>query len=184
MSCERRNFLRASTAGLAGMVFNWENAFAQEKFAGQDAQRQDYSRVPTQAQHPGLAEFKGGSGSLLLHLKLRAGILDVQVENFAHGEDKAFIMDGTIEHSNPPANTPKRVRLYRSYFSVHEGNQVFARLGDHHAWTSLLLSRTDDTNLESLTVWHDSGHPESFLIYKDKFQDDPHNDRQYVKDWK
>lgn len=179
MNFERRGFLRVGVAGLAGTVLNLESALAQ-------VQPQDQSKV--QPQHkpegeqkfPG-AEFRGGSGSLSLRLELSSGKLNVEIDNFNRGLDKAFIMDGSFEPANQTPDKPKvRNRLYRSYFCADDANQVFARLGDGHAWTSLLVSRTGDSNIYSLTVWDNGQLPESFSLDKSKFGSDPQNPQNYI----
>jgi hypothetical protein len=161
MNFERRNFLRVSTAGLAGTVFNLESALAQEvqrpeKSPGPDAQHQDTSRKR--------AEFRSGSGSLSLYLKLNSGTLDVHADNFNRGRDAGAILAGTFTPSKGDA-----VALYRSYFCVDGARQVFCRLGDDDHWTSLVLATTADADVYSLTLWQDAGLPEMFRFSKKAF---------------
>lgn len=152
MKFERRDFFRLGAAGLAGSAFSWESAFGQDKDRDQDAKS------------GAIAELRGGSGTLYLELKLRSGTLKLQVEEFRSGKDHAAVARGTFARAGGA-----RIKLYRSFFCVDDARQVFARLGDDDHWTSLLLARTDDANVESLTVWNDAKPSESFRIDKKKF---------------
>lgn len=161
MNFDRRDFLRTGTAGLAGGLLGLESTFGQE--TPNDEHKDEHAKSDT------VVEFRGGTGSLHLVLKLEKiktpGTLDLYLDNFDLGRDRTLVASGTFEPVGRSA-----VRLYRSYFCVDDANQVFARLGDDHHWTSVMLSRTDDSKIESLTVWNDTTAPASFRIDKDKFK--------------
>jgi hypothetical protein len=151
MSFERRDFLRLGAAGFAGSLLVAESAFSQ----GKDDEDRKSSAT---------AELRSGSGSLSVDLRLRSGTLELQYEEFSHGKDRALIAHGSFApHSG------SKIKIYRSYFSANGAQQVFARLGDGDHWTSLMLARTEDANVESLTVWNDDKAPGSFRIDKNKF---------------
>ena len=153
MNFERRDFLRLGTAGFAGTMLSLEPVFGQEK----DADDKD-------GKSSAIAELRGGSGSLHLQLKLRAGTLEMQYEEFSQGKDHAMVAHGTFA-----PHGGSKTKVYRSYFSANNDQQVFARFGDGDDWTSIVLASTGDANVESLTVWNDRKAPESFRIDKQKF---------------
>ena len=153
MNFERRDFLRLGTAGFAGTMLSLEPVFGQEKDAGDK-----------DGKSSAIAELRGGSGSLHLQLKLRAGTLEMQYEEFSQGKDHAMVAHGTFA-----PHGGSKTKVYRSYFSANNDQQVFARFGDGDDWTSIVLASTGDANVESLTVWNDRKAPESFRIDKQKF---------------
>ena len=188
MNFERRDFLRVTSAGLAGGIFNFPNALAQvnqgdqsptQPPAGQKTTNSSQETSPYESRYPGGVHFNGGSGSLVLHLKFKTGSLDVHVENFSRGDDKLFIMDGTFE---PADKSKKPTRVYRSYFGAGDGNEIFARLGDGHEWTTLVMAPSERDGVESLTVWNTAQPVQTFHIDRHKFNDDPHNPDGYVID--
>lgn len=165
MNFERRDFLRMGAAGIAGGVFASQSGLAQNY----DEQNE---RTGT------IAEFRGGTGSLHLKLKLDKakppGTLDLQLDNFRrgadykHGGEKSLVMRGFFQPSLPNA---KPISLHRSYFSADDA-QIFVRLGDDHHWTSLVFSPTDDPNVVFVTVWNDNSPPDTFRVNKKKFNDE------------
>lgn len=163
MKIERRNFFRIGAAGMTGTLVGLQSAFSQEASKPTDVDKQQNPASGT------VAEFKGGTGSLHLVLSFDRGTprrtLDVQVENFNRGRDKSMIMDGTFRSKERTA------KVYRSYFCVDNANQVFARLGDEHNWTSVVLSNSEDPNIESLTIWNDAKGPQAFRIDKKRFRE-------------
>ncbi len=161
MNFERRGFLRATTAGLAGTIFNLEHAFSQEvqpqaKAPANKPSHQTGSRRPI--------EFVGGTGSLRLDLKLKSGTLEVDADNYSRGFDAGAFATGTF---TPSGGSP--ARIYRSYFCVNSAKQVFCRLGDDDHWTSLVFAATDDRDIYSLALWQDDGSPEIFRLSKKAF---------------
>ena len=153
MNFKRRDFLRMGTAGVAGGLVSSELVFGQ----GTDKDEKKPERP---------AELKSGTGSLHLFLKLKAGLLDMVFDDASFGKDHALVARGTFRKSNGDTIT-----LYRSLFSVESSQQVFACIGDDAHRTSVLLARTEDSNIESLTVWNDEEAPRSYRIDKQKFLD-------------
>ena len=153
MNFKRRDFLRMGTAGIAGTVLAGGPALAQEK------EKEKHGNPDTNA------EFKGGSGSLDLTLKLKPGTFDLRLDNFSRGTEKVVIMDGTFQAPNAP-----KVSLHRSYFCAEGGDEIFARLGDDGQWTSLLWSPSDKKGVASLTVWNGMARPKTFGIETSKIR--------------
>jgi len=164
MNFERRDFLRAGAAGLAGAMFGLESAYGQST---------DKSGPVTS---DSTIEFGSGTGSLHIELKFNEkaktpGTLDLRLDNFRRGSfkpgfEKSLIMSGSFQ---PVAANHPATKLYRSYFSV-DGLQVFARLVDDNHSTTLAFSPTSDQNILFLTVWNDSKPPETFRVDKNKFR--------------
>ncbi|HET9741744.1 MAG TPA: hypothetical protein VFQ00_03245 [Terriglobales bacterium] len=150
MNFDRRDFFRVGAAGLAGGALEIGTLFAQERKGGGKSDT--------------TAEFRGGTSSLALDLKLPPGTLQLQLEDFEHGRDKTLEMTGSFQ-----SMSGTKTALYRSYFCVDDATQVFARLGDDRHWTTLVTSHTDKPQIESLTVWNDTRSPESFHIDTNKF---------------
>ena len=160
MNFERRNFLRIGAAGMAASLFGFESASGQATQTGKTS-------AP-------VAELTNGSGSLHFVVKLSSGVLDMRYNEASWGNDHAFIARGTFAK-----NSGGTTKLYRSYFSVEDAEQVFARAGDDDHWTTVALSRSDEededkkkNNVEFVTVWNDYKVPQSFRINKLKFFED------------
>jgi len=160
MNFERRDFLRVTTAGVAGTLISLQSGFTQDapqpKVPGGATSNQNVSQRR--------AQFKGGSGSLQLDLKLSTGTLHVQADNYSRGRDAGAFASGTFKTSQGDD-----IGIYRSYFCVDGAKQVFCRLGDSDHWTSLVLAITDDPDILSLTLWQDGGAPDGFRISKKAF---------------
>lgn len=177
MNFERRDFLRAGAAGLAGAMLGVESAYSQST---------DKSGVVTP---DSIIEFGSGTGSLHIELKFTEkakapGTLDLRLDNFRRGSfkpgfEKSLIMSGSFQ---PAATSQPATKLYRSYFSVDE-IQVFARLADDNHSTTLVFSPTNDNdqNIVFLTVWNDLNPPETFRVDKNKFKNER---QQYSSDQK
>jgi len=150
MTFERRNFLRAGTAGLAAGMLNPQLMFVQAS----DAAASD--------------EFLGGTGSLRLEGKLKGGILKLEAHDFLEGKDRALITHAKFISTNLSTN------LYGAMFSYSYDSSVFALLRDDAHSTMLVLSDTDDAKIGRLVVWNDLDTPDSFRVDKSKavFADD------------
>ena len=172
MNFERRDFLRAGAVGLAGAMFSVESAYGQ---SGHKSEGEKGDSI----------EFRGGSGSLKVELKLdnprSPGVLELQLDNFRRGSfsagfEKSLIMNGSFR---PNSGQPKR--LHRSYFSIDDA-QVFARLVDDHHSTNLMFTPTADPNIYFLTVWNDTKLPETFRIDETRFRSRDQKPQEYILD--
>lgn len=142
MTLERRDFIEMGTAGLAASLM---------------------TATLTRAQAPPAArgELKGGTGSVHLEGRLKAGVLTMEARDFTEGKDRALIVEGHISS----------VDLYCAMFSYNHDRAVFAMLRDHGHSTTLVLSDSDEPKLGRVVVWNDTAAPESFRIDKEKFMD-------------
>ena len=172
MNFERRDFLCFGAAGLAGAIFSAESAY------GQSAHKRESESADS-------IEFRGGSGSLQVELKLdnprSPGTLELQLDNFRRGSfksgfEKVLIMNGSFR-----ATGGQTKRLHRSYFSIDEV-QVFARLVDDRHSTSLMFTPTAEPNIDFLTVWNDTKPPETFRIDETKFKSREQKPEDYILD--
>ena len=138
MTLERRDFIKNTATGLAfGFV---KPAMAYEQSSG---------------------EFEGGTGSLRLEGKLKAGLLKMEAQDFIDGKDRTLIIQATLES----------VKLYCAMFSSYSDRTVFALLRDHDHSTTIVVSETEDPKIGRLVVWNDVGVPDSFRVDKVKFMD-------------
>src|SRR6266436_4245700 len=138
MTFERRDFIKTTATGLAFGLVKPGMAYAQSS-----------------------GEFEGGTGSLRLEGRLKAGVLKLEAQDFVEGKDRALIIQATLDS----------VKLYCALFSNYSDRTVFALLRDHDHSTTLVLSDTDDPKIGRLVVWNDVEVPESFRVDKDKFMD-------------
>src|SRR5258708_29490457 len=130
MTIVRRDFVKIGAAGMAAAFLPSPIAFGQDAGA---AKKPDTT----------VSEFRGGSGSLYLEGRIAGGLLKLRVDDFiqAHhpGDDRALVAQGTFEAGNA-----KPVRLYRSYFCCNDGQEVFLRLEDDDASSTLVFSGAED----------------------------------------
>jgi len=138
MTLERRDFIKTTATGLAfGLV------------------------KPGMANAQTSGEFEGGTGSLRLEGRLKAGMLKLKAQDFIEDKDRALIIQAKLDP----------VKLYGAMFSYDHDRTVFALLRDNDHSTTLVLSDTDDAKIGRLVVWNDLEVPESFRVDKDKFMD-------------
>jgi hypothetical protein len=147
MTLERRDFIKTTTTGLALGLVGPGMAYAH-----------------TSAGATG-GEFGGGTGSLRLEGRLKAGVLKLEAQDFIEGKDRALIIQATLE------SIKDSFKLYGAMFSYDHDRTVFALLRDNDHSTTLVLSDTDDPKIGRLVVWNDVEVPESFRVDKDKFMD-------------
>jgi hypothetical protein len=156
MSIVRRDFVKLGVGGMAAAFLPSSVTFAQE--------------TSEKKSGTAFAELRGGNGSLYLEGRIAGGLLKLRIEDFiqAHhpGDDRTLVAQGTFE-----SNTGKSVRLYRSYFCCNDGRQVFLRLEDDDASSTLVFSDTEDNNLQYLTAWSDRSAPQQFKIDIKKYFD-------------
>jgi len=138
MTFERRDFIKTTATGLAFGLVKPGMAYAQSS-----------------------GEFEGGTGSLRLEGRLKAGVLKLEAQDFVEGKDRALIIQATLDS----------VKLYCALFSNYSDRTVFALLRDHDHSTTLVLSETDDPKIGRLVVWNDQEVPDNFSVDKDKFMD-------------
>ncbi len=143
MTLERRDFIKTTTTGLAFGLVNPGMAYAQTSAGAASG------------------EFEGGTGSLRLEGRLKAGVLKLEGQEFIEGKDRALIIQGRLNS----------LKLYCAMFSYNRDRTVFALLRDNDHSTTLVLSDTDEPKIGRLVVWNDMEVPESFRVDKDKFMD-------------
>jgi hypothetical protein len=143
MMFERRNFLKTGTAGLAAGLMIPVSALAQSSAAASSG------------------ELEGGTGSVRLRGRLKAGELELEVRDFVEGKDRALVARGKFNSIN----------LYSAMFSYNHDRTVFALLRDEDHSTTLVLSDTEDPKIGRLSVWNDAGAPETFRVVKEKVFD-------------
>jgi len=142
MTLERRDFLKTTTSGLAFGLVKAGMTYAQTS-------------------GPASGEFEGGTGSLRLEGRLKAGVLKLEAQDFIEDNDRALIIQAKLD----------AVKLYGAMFSYDRDRTVFALLRDNDHSTTLVLSDTDDPKIGRLVVWNDTEVPENFRVDKDKFMD-------------
>jgi len=143
MTFERRDFIKTTATGLAFGLVKPGMAYAQSS-AGATS-----------------GEFEGGTGSLRLEGRLKAGVLKLEAQDFIEGNDRAVIVQATLDS----------VKLYCAMFSYYDDRTVFALFRDHDHSTTVVLSDTDDPKIGRLVVWNDVEVPDSFRVDKVKFMD-------------
>ncbi|HXN22435.1 MAG TPA: hypothetical protein VOA41_06805 [Candidatus Dormibacteraeota bacterium] len=143
MSFERRDFITIGASSLFGSLFHARPGFAQA----------------SQGSASGGGQLRGGSGSLYLEGRLRAGTLKLEAQDFVEGADRAVIIHATLNSA----------KLYQAMFSQDHGRAVFAQVREDEHRTTLVLSDTDAPKIARLTVWHDREAPESFRIDIERF---------------
>jgi hypothetical protein len=143
MIFERRDFIEMGTAGLAVSLMTGRLARAQASAA------------------PSSGELKGGTSSVQLEGRLKAGTLKIEARDFTDGNDRALIIQGEISS----------VDLYSAMFSYNHDRTVFALLRDHGHSTTLVLSGSDEPKIGRVVVWNDTAGPEIFRVDKEKFMD-------------
>ena len=143
MTFERRNFIKTGTAGLAVGLVNPGLVRAQTSPATSSG------------------EFEGGTGSVHLEGRLKAGVLKLEAHDFIDDRDRSLIIHGELNS----------VKLYCAMFSYNHDRTAFAILRDHDHSTTLVLSDTDDAKIGRLVVWNDAAAPQTFQIDKEKFMD-------------
>lgn len=143
MTFERRDFIKAGTAGLAAGFMKPGLARAQSSGAASSG------------------ELEGGTSAVHLEGRLKSGVLKVEARDFVEDKDRSLIINGELNS----------VKLYCAMFSYNHDGTVFAILRDHDHATTLVISDTDDPKTGRLVVWNDAAAPETFRIDKDKFMD-------------
>jgi hypothetical protein len=141
MTFERRDFLKIGSAGLAAGLVNSGLRAAQ-------------AAVPAAK-----GELEGGTGSLRLEGRLKSGLLQIEMQNFVQGLDKAVIGNGRFNSR----------KFHNAMFSYNYDRAVFVILADENHSTTLVLSDSDVPEIGRVTVWHDSGAPQSFRVKKGDF---------------
>jgi hypothetical protein len=143
MTFERRNFIKATTTGLAFGLVKPGMAYVRSSAGAASG------------------EFEGGTGSLRLEGRLKAGVLKLEAQDFIEGKDRALIIQARLDS----------LKMYCAMFSYDHDRTVFALVRDNDHSTTLVLSNTDDLKIGRLVVWNDVEVPESFRVDKDKFMD-------------
>ncbi len=143
MTFERRDFIKTTTTGLAFGLVKPGMAYVQTSAVAASG------------------EFEGGTGSLRLEGRLKAGVLKLEAQDFIEGKDRALIIQAGLDS----------LKLYCAMFSYDHDRTVFALVSDNNHSTTLVLSDTDDPKIGRLVVWNDLEVPESFRVDKDKFMD-------------
>jgi hypothetical protein len=143
MTLERRDFIKTTTAGLAFGLVKPGMACAQTSAVAASG------------------EFEGGTGSLHLEGRLKAGVLKLEAQDFIEGKDRALIIQARLDS----------FKLYNAMFSYDYDRTVFVLLRDNDHSTTLVLSDTDDPKIGRLVVWNDQEVPDNFSVDKDKFMD-------------
>jgi hypothetical protein len=143
MTFERRDFLKIGSAGLAAGLVN----------SGLSA---------GQAAAPAVkGTLESGTGSLHLEGRLKSGLLQIEMQDFSQGPDRMVIGNGRLNSR----------KFYNAMFNHHYDRTVFVILADENHSTTLVLSNSDVAEIGRLTVWHDSGAPQSFRIKKLAFME-------------
>jgi hypothetical protein len=143
MRFERRDFIKTTTAGLAFGLVKPGMAYMQNPAGAASG------------------EFEGGTGSLRLEGRLKAGVLKLEAQDFIEDKDRALIIQASLDSH----------KLYNAMFSYNRDRTVFALLRDNDHSTTLVLSDTDDPKIGRLVVWNEMEVPDSFRVDKDKFMD-------------
>jgi hypothetical protein len=143
MRFERRDFLKTTTTGLAFGLVKPGMAYMQNSAGAASG------------------EFEGGTGSLRLEGRLKAGVLKLEAQDFIEDKDRALIIQASLDSH----------KLYNAMFSYDHDRTVFALLRDNDHSTTLVLGDTDDPKIGRLVVWNDVEVPDSFRVDKDKFMD-------------
>ena len=141
MTFERRDFLKIGSAGLAGGLVS----------SGLRA---------GQAASPAVkGELESGTGSLRLEGRLKSGLLQIEMQDFVQGFVKTVIGNGRFNSR----------KFYNAVFSYNHDRTVFVILADENHSTTLVLSDSDVPEIGRVTIWQDSGAPQSFRIKKGDF---------------
>jgi len=136
MKFERRDFLRTATSGLAFGLASCGQALAQNS----------------------TGELRGGSGSLSLEGRLKAGILRMELQDFIDRADRAAVVRGTLGTT----------RLYSAMFNYEKDSTIFALFHDNDHSTTIILSNLDDPQIGRLVIWNDRDTPQISSIDKAK----------------
>ena len=140
MTCERRDFLRIGSAGLAAGLVN--------------------PGLPQAHASPAAsAELESGTGSLRLEGRLKSGTINLETQDFVQGLDRTVIIHGTLNSR----------KFYSAMFSHHHDRTVFAVLSDEDHSTNLVFSDSDVAEIGRLIIWHDAAVAETFRIKKVEF---------------
>jgi hypothetical protein len=141
MTFERRDFLKIGSAGLAAGLVN----------SGLRA---------AQAATPAVkGELESGTGSLRLEGHLKSGLLQIEMQDFVQGLDRTVIGNGRFNSR----------KFHNAVFSYNRDHTVFVILADENHSTTLVLSDSDVPEIGRVTIWHDSGAPQSFRVKKGNF---------------
>jgi hypothetical protein len=141
MTFERRDFLKIGSAGLAAGLVN----------SGLRA---------AQAAAPAVkGELESGTGSLHLEGHLKSGLIQIEMQDFVQGLDRTVIGNGRFNSR----------KFHNAMFSYNRDRTVFVILADENHSTTLVLSDSDVPEIGRVTVWHDSGAPQSFRVKKGDF---------------
>jgi hypothetical protein len=141
MLFERRDFLKIGSSGLAAGLVN----------SGLRA---------AQAAAPAVkGELEGGTGSLHLEGHLKSGLLQIEMQDFVQGLDRTVIGNGRFNSR----------KFHNAVFSYNRDRMVFVILADENHSTTLVLSDSDVPEIGRVTIWHDSGAPQSFRVKKGEF---------------
>jgi hypothetical protein len=143
MTLQRRNFIKTTTTGLAFGLVKPGMAYVQTSAGAVSG------------------EFEGGTGSLHLEGRLKAGLLKLEAQDFIEDKDRALVIQARLDSH----------KLYNAMFSYAHDRTVFALLRDDDHSTTLVLSDTDDPKIGRLVVWNDQEVPDNFRVDKDKFMD-------------
>jgi hypothetical protein len=110
---------------------------------------------------PALAsgELEGGTGSLHLDGRMKAGTLSLQAQDFILGTDRTLIIHSVLGGK----------KFSSAVFSHDLDRTVFAILADEGHSTSLVFSDTDAAETGSLTVLRDTAVAENYRIKKRQF---------------
>ena len=141
MTFERRDFLKIGSAGLAAGLVNSGLHAAQ---AGAPAAK---------------GELEGGTGSLHLEGRLKSGLIQIEMQDFVQGLDRTVIANGRLNSR----------KFYNAVFGHNRDHTVFMILADENHSTTLVLSDSDVPEIGRVTIWHDSGAPQSFRVKKRDF---------------
>jgi hypothetical protein len=141
MIFERRDFFRIGTAGMAAGLMTPVLAMSQDSST------------------PVTGELEGGTGSLRLEGRLKAGLLKLEARDFTEGHDRSVVVHSSLNS----------IDMYSGMFSYEYDATVFAVLRDNGHTTSIVLSNTDDSSVGRIMVCNDSEPPGIFGIDKGKF---------------
>jgi hypothetical protein len=103
--------------------------------------------------------FQGGTSSLHLSGKTKAGLLTIEAKEFEHDNDRSVIVTASI----------KGRKLYRAFFAHDNERVVFLQICDDDRTTTLCLSDTSEQGIGSLVTWNDSQEPKYFRIDINRF---------------
>ena len=155
MTFERRDFIKSTTTGLAFGFVKPAMAYVQTSAGAASG------------------EFEGGTGSVRLEGRLKAGVLKLKAQDFIEAKDRSLIIQAELDS----------LKLYCAMFSYDHDRTVFGLLRDHDHSTALVLSDTEDRKIGRLVIWNDTEVPESFRVDKDKFMD-KHDLKESILDGK